>query len=71
LESPDGLAARIKIVDVTPDSTKTEETSDSENEIPSIETGEYCFRMFMGIRIALPHASSDYILVYRVFCSKK
>lgn len=39
LESPESLATKIKIVDVTPDSTKTEET-DSDNDIPSIETGE-------------------------------
>jgi hypothetical protein len=39
MESPESVTTKIKIVDVTPDSTRTEET-DSENEIPSIETGK-------------------------------
>ena len=38
-ESPDGRVKTIQVLNVTPDSTKTEET-DSDNDIPTIG-GEY------------------------------
>jgi len=37
-ESPDGRVKTIQVLNVTPDSTKTEET-DSDNDIPTIPTG--------------------------------
>ena len=40
-ESPDSHVTKIKVLNVTPDSTKTEET-DSDNDIPTIPTGHCC-----------------------------
>ena len=37
-ESPDSLVTKIQVLNVTPDSTKTEET-DSDDDIPTIDTG--------------------------------
>jgi len=38
-ESPESNMTKIKVLNVTPDSTKTEET-DSDNDIPTIPTGQ-------------------------------
>lgn len=41
-ESPDSHVTKIKVLNVTPDSTKTEET-DSDNDIPTIPTGQLSY----------------------------
>lgn len=40
LSNPDSTNTRVQVLHVTPDSSKTEDFSDSDDDIPTIRTGK-------------------------------